>query len=103
MCRSRLEHEYHQSRRGAETSNEASERNRTATTSGEEILSIPPIARLTKPHRRLSVQSFLRTSNRRSVLTEDDLSDIRVRFGFPNEVQLRLPFSDERADTVSEG
>ncbi|GMN55830.1 hypothetical protein TIFTF001_024953 [Ficus carica] len=56
MRRSRLEHEYHQSRRGAET-----------------------------------------------ILTEDDLSDIRGRFGFPNEVQFRLPFKDERADTVSEG
>ncbi|GMN64825.1 hypothetical protein TIFTF001_033886 [Ficus carica] len=101
--RSRFEHEYQQSRRGAETSSEASERNRPASTSGEEILSIPPIARLTKPPRRLSVQSFLRTSNPHSVLTEDDLSDIRGRFGFPNEVQLCLPFEDERADTVSEG
>ncbi|GMN68318.1 hypothetical protein TIFTF001_037375 [Ficus carica] len=101
--RSRFEHEYQQSRRGAETSSEASERNRPATTSGEEILSTPPIARLTKPPRRLSVQSFLRTSNPHSVLTEDDLSDIRGRFGFSNEVQLRLPFPDERADTVSEG
>ncbi|GMN62716.1 hypothetical protein TIFTF001_031794 [Ficus carica] len=101
--RSRFEHEYQQSRRGAEMSSEASERNRPASTSEEEILSIPPIARLTKPPRRLSIQSFLRTSNPRSVLTEDDLSDIRGRFGFPNEVQLHLPFKDERADTVSEG
>ncbi|GMN62728.1 hypothetical protein TIFTF001_031812 [Ficus carica] len=42
-------------------------------------------------------------SNPRSVLTEENLSDIRGRYGFPNEVQLRLPFKDERADTVSEG
>ncbi|GMN57869.1 hypothetical protein TIFTF001_026969 [Ficus carica] len=28
---------------------------------------------------------------------------IRGRYGFPNEVQLRLPFKGERADTVSEG
>ncbi|GMN62729.1 hypothetical protein TIFTF001_031817 [Ficus carica] len=42
--RSRFEHEYQHSRRGAETSNEASERNRPATTSGEQIQSIPPIA-----------------------------------------------------------
>ncbi|GMN25026.1 hypothetical protein TIFTF001_043852 [Ficus carica] len=101
--RSRLEHEYHQSRRGAETSSEAEERNQPATTSGEEILSIPPIARLTKPPRRLSVQSFLRMSNPRSVLTENDLSEIRGRFEFPNEVQLRLPTNDERAYSVSEG
>ncbi|GMN62973.1 hypothetical protein TIFTF001_032051 [Ficus carica] len=100
---SRFEHEIHQGRRGAETSNEAAERNRMATTSGEEILLIPPIARLTRPPRRLSVESFLRTLNPRSVLTEDDLSDIRGRYGFPNKVQLRLPLQGERADTVSEG
>ena len=102
--RSKLEHEYQQSRRDAGTSNEAAERNRPATTSAvEEALSIPPIARPTRPFRRLNTQSFLRTSNPRSVLTEDDLSDIRGRFGFPNEVQLQLPMKDERADTVSEG
>ncbi|GMN24812.1 hypothetical protein TIFTF001_043822 [Ficus carica] len=75
----------------------------TATTSGEELVSIPPIARLTKPPRRLTTETFLRTSNPRSVLTENDLSDIRGRYGFPNEVQLRLPFKGERADTDSEG
>ncbi|GMN62571.1 hypothetical protein TIFTF001_031648 [Ficus carica] len=42
-------------------------------------------------------------SNPCSVLTENDLSEIRGRFGFPNEVQLRLPMNNERADTVSEG
>ncbi|GMN61895.1 hypothetical protein TIFTF001_030980 [Ficus carica] len=99
--RSRFEHEFQHSQMGAGTSNEASERSRPATTSGEEILSIPPIARLTEPPRRLSTESFLRTSNPRSVLTESDLSDIRGRYGFPNEVQLRLPFKGERADTVS--
>ncbi|GMN69445.1 hypothetical protein TIFTF001_038496 [Ficus carica] len=100
---SRFEHEFQHSRTGAGTSNEASERSRQATTSGAKVLSIPPIARLTKPPLRLSVESFLRTSNPRSVLTEEDLSDIRGRFGFPNEIQLRLPFKDEQADTVSEG
>ncbi|GMN64107.1 hypothetical protein TIFTF001_033182 [Ficus carica] len=84
-------------------SNEASERSRLATTSGEELLSIPPIARLTEPPRRLSTETFLRTSNPRSFLTENDLSEIRGRYGFPNEVQLCLPFKSERADTVSEG
>ncbi|GMN30389.1 hypothetical protein TIFTF001_046425 [Ficus carica] len=101
--RSRLEYEFQQSQMGAGTSNEASERNRPATTSGEEHLSIPPIARLTEPPRRLTSETYLRTSNPRSVLTEDDLSDIRGRYGFPNEVQLRLPFKGERADAVSEG
>ncbi|GMN57655.1 hypothetical protein TIFTF001_026760 [Ficus carica] len=97
--RSKFEH----SRRDTGTSYEAWERSRPATTSEAEAVSIPPITRLTKPPRRLSVESFLRTSNPRSVLTEEHLSDIRGRFGFPNEVQLRLPFKDERADTVSEG
>ncbi|GMN28337.1 hypothetical protein TIFTF001_041153 [Ficus carica] len=101
--RSRLEYEFLQSQMGVGTSNEASERNRPATTSGEEFLSIPPIARLTEPPRRLTTETYLRTSNPRSVLTEDDLSDIRGRYGFPNEVQLRLPFKGERADAVSEG
>ncbi|GMN27996.1 hypothetical protein TIFTF001_044185 [Ficus carica] len=101
--RSRLEYEFQQSQMGAGTSNKASERNRPATTSGEEHLSIPPIARLTKPPRRLTTETYLRTSNPRSVLTEDDLSDIRGRYGFPNEVQIRLPFKGERADAVSEG
>ncbi|GMN34493.1 hypothetical protein TIFTF001_044909 [Ficus carica] len=101
--RSRLEHEFQQSLMGAGTSNEASERSRAATTSGEEHLTIPPIARLKEPPRRLTTETYLRTSNPRSVLTEDDLSDIRGRYGFPNEVQLRLPFKGERADAVSEG
>ncbi|GMN75008.1 hypothetical protein TIFTF001_052505, partial [Ficus carica] len=93
--RSRLEYEFLQSQMGAGTSNEASERSRPATTSGEEFLSIPPIARLTEPPRRLTTETYLRTSNPRSVLTEADLSDIRGRYGFPNEVQLRLPFKEE--------
>ncbi|GMN70350.1 hypothetical protein TIFTF001_039395 [Ficus carica] len=101
--RSRFEHEFQHSRMGAGTSNEALERSRPTSTSVAKVLSIPPIARLTKPPRHLSVESFLRTSNPRSVLTEEELSDIRGRFGFPNEVQLRLPFKDERANTVSEG
>ncbi|GMN55577.1 hypothetical protein TIFTF001_024692 [Ficus carica] len=42
--RSKFEFESHQSRRGAETSNEAIERNCPTTTSGTWILSIPPIA-----------------------------------------------------------
>ncbi|GMN59014.1 hypothetical protein TIFTF001_028106, partial [Ficus carica] len=101
--RSRFEFESHQSRRGTETNNEAIERNRKATTSGTGILSIPQIARLSKPPRRISVELFLRTSNPRFVLTDEDFSGIRGRYGFLNEVQLRLPFPDERADTVSEG
>ncbi|GMN31428.1 hypothetical protein TIFTF001_049681 [Ficus carica] len=101
--RSRLEHEFLQSQMGAGTSNEASERSRPATTSGEEFLSIPPIARLTEPPRWMTTETYLRTSNPRSVLTESDLSEIRGRYGFPNEVQIRLPFKGERADTVSEG
>ena len=56
---SRYEQEVQQSGRGAEMSSEATERNRTATTSGTEVLSIPPIARLTRPPRHLSVESFL--------------------------------------------
>ncbi|GMN47402.1 hypothetical protein TIFTF001_016577 [Ficus carica] len=83
--RSRFKHEFQQSHRGAGTSSEVSERSRPASTSGAEVLSIPSIARLTKPPCRLSVESFLRTSNPRSVLTEEDLSDIRGRYGFPNE------------------
>ncbi|GMN25683.1 hypothetical protein TIFTF001_043923 [Ficus carica] len=101
--RSRLEHEFQQSQMGAGTSNEASERSRPATMSGEEFVSIPPIARLSEPPRRLTTETYLRTSNPRSVLIEQDLSDIRGRYGFPNEVQIRLPFKGERADPVSEG
>ncbi|GMN60135.1 hypothetical protein TIFTF001_029231 [Ficus carica] len=41
---SRFEHEFHQNQRGAETSNEATERNRMATTSEAKVLSIPLIA-----------------------------------------------------------
>ena len=40
---SRFEHELLHNRKGAETSNEASKRNRPTTTSGAEVLSIPPI------------------------------------------------------------
>ncbi|GMN28887.1 hypothetical protein TIFTF001_038645 [Ficus carica] len=101
--RLRFEFESHQSRTGAKTSDKVIERNHPATTSGTGIPSIPPIARLNKPPRRLSVESFLRTSNPHSVLTDEDLSDIRGRYGFPNEVQLRLPLPNERADTVLEG
>ena len=72
---SRLEHEFRHNHNGAGTSNEAAERNRPATTSGEVRLSIPPIARLTEPPRWLSNETFLRTSNPQSVLTERDLSD----------------------------
>ena len=56
---SRFEHEIRQDGRRAETSSEASRRNRAATTLGAEVLSIPPIARLTRPPRRLSVETFL--------------------------------------------
>ncbi|GMN35833.1 hypothetical protein TIFTF001_042296 [Ficus carica] len=57
--RSRLEHEFQQSQMGAGTSNEASERSRPATTSGEEFVSIPPIARLLEPPRRLATETYL--------------------------------------------
>ncbi|GMN30450.1 hypothetical protein TIFTF001_002797 [Ficus carica] len=49
------------------------------------------------------MESFLRTVNPPSILTEDNLDLIRGKYEFPNEVQLRLPFPNERADTVSEG
>ena len=90
-------------RKGAETNNEALERNRPTTVSRAGVLLIPPIARLTKPPCRLSVQSFLRTSNAPYILTDEDLSSIRGRYGFPYEVQLHIPLINERADTVSEG
>ncbi|GMN23230.1 hypothetical protein TIFTF001_040421 [Ficus carica] len=96
--RSRFEYEFEHRRSDTGTSNIASERSRPATTSGVEALSIPPIARLTRSPRRLSVKSFLRTSNPRSILTDDDLSEIQGRFGFSNKVQLRLPIENERAD-----
>ncbi|GMN58183.1 hypothetical protein TIFTF001_027282 [Ficus carica] len=62
--RSRFEHEFEHNRRDAGTSSKASERNRPTTTSGAKVLSIPPIARLTKPPRReagveLSVDDIL--------------------------------------------
>ncbi|GMN34280.1 hypothetical protein TIFTF001_046794 [Ficus carica] len=34
-------------------------------------------------------------ANPQSILTEDDLAFIKGRFGFPNEVQLHLPFVNE--------
>ncbi|GMN24498.1 hypothetical protein TIFTF001_049152 [Ficus carica] len=61
---SREEFDFLQQRKGAESSNEVSERSRPAT---------------------------------------DNLALIKGRHGFPNEVQLCLPFAYERADTVSEG
>ncbi|GMN59217.1 hypothetical protein TIFTF001_028309 [Ficus carica] len=74
--RSRFEHEFQHSQMGAGTSNEASERSRPATTSDEEIIDSP----------YCSINGA--TSG---------------RYGFPNKVQLRLPFKGERADSVSEG
>ena len=41
-------------------------------------------------------------SNPCSVLMDEDLSAIRGRYGFLNEVQLRFPFPNERMDTVSD-
>ena len=93
--RSRFEAEFNHNRSGAESSTVRQERDRPATISGADVLSIPPIARLTRTPRRLSAESFLQTSNLRSSLTEEDLSEIRGRFGFPNEVQLRLPLPNE--------
>ncbi|GMN45102.1 hypothetical protein TIFTF001_014296 [Ficus carica] len=49
LHRSRKEYESFQMWKGAETSNEASERNQPAIVLGEGILSIPSIAQLTKP------------------------------------------------------
>ncbi|GMN47318.1 hypothetical protein TIFTF001_016502 [Ficus carica] len=87
----RLKDEYEslQMRKGTEISNEASERSRPTTVSGAGVLSIPPIARLNKPPRLLSVEMFL-TSNPPSILTDEDLSAIRGRYGFPNEFFLGL-------------
>ena len=103
LRRSKFDAEFNDNQHGAESSNVRQERDRPATISGADVLSIPPIARLTRAPRKLSAEKFLHTSNPRSSLTEDDLSEIRGKFGFPNEVQLRLPLANERADTVSEG
>ena len=89
---SKAEYELLKKRKGTETSNEASERNWPATMWGASVLSIPSIARLNKHPHRLSVESFLRTSDPCSFLTDDDLSAIRGWYGFLNEVQLCLPF-----------
>ncbi|GMN23839.1 hypothetical protein TIFTF001_040502 [Ficus carica] len=56
--------------------------------SGAGVLSILPIARLNKPPRRLSVESYLQTSNPPSILKDEDLLAIRGRYGFPSEVLL---------------
>ncbi|GMN60222.1 hypothetical protein TIFTF001_029325 [Ficus carica] len=60
---SKVEYEFHQSRKGAEMSNEASERSRPATKSGAGVLSIPQIARLNKPPHRLRVDTDFRTKS----------------------------------------
>ena len=46
--RSREEFDFLQKRKGAETSNEAPEKSRPAMVSGTGVLSIPPIARLSR-------------------------------------------------------
>ena len=74
---SKAEYDLLQMQKGAETSNEASERNRSATVSGAGVLLIPLIAQLNKPPHRRKVESFLRTSNLPSILTDEDLSAIR--------------------------
>ncbi|GMN73963.1 hypothetical protein TIFTF001_052290 [Ficus carica] len=96
------EFDFLQQRKGVESSNEVSERSRPATVSGAGVLYIPPIAQLNRPPQRISMESFLRTANPSPILTEDNLALIKSRYGFPNEVQLCLPFANERADTVSE-
>ncbi|GMN63885.1 hypothetical protein TIFTF001_032955 [Ficus carica] len=101
LRRSREEHEYLQMRRGTESSNEAFEKNRPATVSGVGALSIPLIARLSRAPHRISTKSLLRTTNPLSILIVDDLALIRCRYRFPNEVQLRLPFLNRRADTLA--
>lgn len=59
LRRSKAEYDSLQKKKGAVTSNEASERSRPATVSGAGVLSIPPIARLTRPPCRISVELFL--------------------------------------------
>ena len=51
----------------------------------------------------MSMESFLRTTNPPTILTEDNLALTRGWYGFPNEVQLHLPFANKRVDTVFEG
>lgn len=60
---SREEHECLQNRKGTESSNEASGRNRPAMVLGAGALSIPPIARLSRPPHQKSTESFLRMVN----------------------------------------
>ena len=55
---SKFDYEFFQSRKGAKTSNETSERSRPAITSGAGVLSIPLRAWLTKPPRCLMLSPF---------------------------------------------
>lgn len=103
LCCSRDEHKWEQSHKGTRMSNKVTQRNRPATVSGNDVLSILPVARLSRPPCQISTKSFLRTVNPPSTLTEDDLAVIRGRYGFPNEVPLRLLFPNKRVDTVFEG
>ena len=52
--RSKEEFDSLQKKKGAESSNEASERSGLAMVSGAGVLSIPPIARLSRPLQRIS-------------------------------------------------
>ena len=106
--RSKEEYDSFQNKKCAESGNEAVERSQLVTVSVTNyVRGMGPIyssiARLCRPSRRISIESFLRTVNPPSILTEDDLASIRGQNGFPNEVQLCLPFSNERADNISEG
>ncbi|GMN20490.1 hypothetical protein TIFTF001_043101 [Ficus carica] len=60
--RSRFEYEFEHKRADTGTSNEASEKSRPVTTSGAEALSIPPVARLTKPPRRVASDFLMKSS-----------------------------------------
>ena len=53
ICCSKQEYDSLKKKKGAESSNEASEKSQPTTVSGAGILSIPLIARLSRPPRRI--------------------------------------------------
>lgn len=77
LCRLRDEHKWEQSHKGTRMSNKVTERNRPATVSGNDVLSILPIAQLSRPSCQISTELFLRMVNPPSTVTEDDLAVIR--------------------------
>ncbi|GMN51812.1 hypothetical protein TIFTF001_020960 [Ficus carica] len=64
----------------------------------DELTSV--IRRSNEEYNLLQKKKGVESSNEAS---ERSLLAIVGRYGFPNEVQLRLPFGNEQADTVSEG